>query len=77
MNIISYFIGGALSKIYIEFGISGVLAVEEEDNEKVVAEISRLISKFLKNKKVIKLDNKFESIDELEIVEGMVEPAEA
>lgn len=77
MNIISYFIGGALSKIYIEFGISGVLAVEEEDNEKVVAEISRLFSKFLKNKKVIKLDNKFESIDELEIIEGMVEPAEA
>ena len=77
MNIISYFIGVALSKIYIEFGISGVLAVEEEDNEKVVAEISRLFSKFLKNKKVIKLDNKFESIDELEIIEGMVEPAEA
>jgi len=77
MNIISYFIGGALGKIYIEFGVSGVLAVEEEDNEKVVAEISRLFSKFLKNKKVIKLDNKFESIDEFDIIEGMIEPAEA
>lgn len=77
MNIISYFIGGALGKIYIEFGISGVLAVEEEDNEKVVAEMSRLFSKFLKNKKIIKLDNKFESIDEFDIIEGMVEPAEA
>ncbi len=77
MNIISYFIGGILHKVYIEFGISGVIEVEEEDRDKVMLEVSKLIAKFIKNKNIVKINNNFESVSELDIAEGMGEVAEA
>ena len=77
MNIISYFIGGILHKVYIEFGISGILEVEEEDKDKVMLELSKLISKFIKNKNIVKLDNNFDAVTELDIAQSMGEIAEA
>lgn len=66
-----------MHKVYIEFGISGVLEVEEEDRDKVMLEVSKLIAKFIKNKNIVKLDNNFESINELDISQSMGEIAEA
>jgi hypothetical protein len=77
MNIISYFIGGHLHKIYIEFAISGTLMVEESEKDKVTLEMSKLIAKFMKHKNVVKLDNNFETIDDTDFINHMVEVGEA
>jgi len=77
MNIISYFIGGHLHKIYIEFAISGTLMVEESEKDKVTLEMSKLIAKFMKHKNVVKIDNNFETIDDTDFINHMVEVGEA
>lgn len=77
MNIILYFIGGHLHKIYIEFAISGTIAVEESEKDKVMLEMSRLIAKFMKNKNIVKLENDFETIDDTDFLNHITEIAEA
>ena len=77
MNIFLYFIGGILHKFYIEFSISGVIMVDESEKDKVIADMSKLISKFLNNKHVIKLENEFEKVDEDDFVNNLTEIAEA
>jgi hypothetical protein len=77
MNIFLYFIGGSLSKVYIEFGISGTLLVDEADKDKVMLEMSKLIAKFIKNKNVVKLDNNIETVDDTEFLNHMMEIGEA
>lgn len=66
-----------MHKVYIEFGISAVLEVEEHEKDKVMLELSKLIAKFIKNKNIVKLDNNFESLSELDITQNMGEIAEA
>jgi hypothetical protein len=61
MNIYSYFIGGILHKVYIDFSISATLMIDESEKENVMSEMSKLIVKFMKNKHVIKLENNFEN----------------
>lgn len=77
MNIILYFIGGRLHKIYIEFAISGTVMVEESEKDKVMAEMSSLIAKFMKNKNVVKLDNNFEVVDDDDFISYITEVGEA
>ena len=77
MNIISYFIGGRLHKIYVEFAISGTVMVEESEKDKVMAEMSSLIAKFMKNKNVVKLDNNFEVVDDDDFINYITEVGEA
>jgi len=66
-----------LHKIYIEFAISGTLMVEESEKDKVTLEMSKLIAKFMKHKNVVKLDNNFETIDDTDFINHMVEVGEA
>jgi hypothetical protein len=77
MNIILYFIGGGLHKIYIEFAISGTIAVEESEKDAVMLEMSKLIAKFMKNKNIVKLENDFETIDDTDFINHITEIAEA
>jgi hypothetical protein len=77
MNIISYFIGGILHKVYIDFSISATLMVDESEKEKVMSEMSKLIVKFMKNKHVIKLENNFENSTDTDFLENMSEVGEA
>jgi hypothetical protein len=77
MNIFLYFIGGSLNKVYIDFGISGTLLVNEEDKDKVMLEMSKLIAKFIKNKNVIKLDNNIETADDMDILNQTILVGEA
>ncbi len=51
--------------------------VDESEKDKVMADMSKLISKFLNNKHVIKLENEFEKIDEDDFVNNLTEIAEA
>ena len=66
-----------MHKIYIEFAISGTLMVEESEKDKVTLEMSKLIAKFMKHKNVVKLDNNFETIDDTDFINHMVEVGEA
>lgn len=77
MNIISYFIGGILHKVYIDFSISATLMVDESEKDKVMSEMSKLIAKFMKNKHVIKLENNFENSADTNFLENMSEIGEA
>jgi hypothetical protein len=77
MNIISYFIGGELYKAYIDFEISGVIVTDESDREKVMAELSKLIAKFVKNKNIIKLDSSFDAVDDVDFANLSAEVGEA
>lgn len=77
MNIISYFIGGRLNKIYIEFAISGTIEVEESEKDKVMLEMSKLIAKFMKHKNIVKLENDFETVDETDFINHMTVIGEA
>jgi hypothetical protein len=77
MNIFLYCTGGTLHKYYIEFSISGVIMVDEHEKDKVTSDMSKLISKFLNNKHVIKLENEFEKIDEDDFASSLIEVAEA
>ena len=66
-----------MHKIYIEFAISGTLMVEESEKDKVTLEMSKLIAKFMKHKNVVKIDNNFETIDDTDFINHMVEVGEA
>ena len=77
MNIISYFIGGRLNKIYIEFAISGTIEVEESEKDKVMLEMSKLIAKFMKHKNIVKLENDFEAVDDTDFINHMIVIGEA
>jgi hypothetical protein len=51
--------------------------VEESEKDKVTLEMSKLIAKFMKHKNVVKLDNNFETIDDTDFINHMVEVGEA
>lgn len=63
------YVGGCLHKIYMDFGISGILVVEEAESERVKEEYSKLIANFLKDKKVVELQNTFSSVSENDFAE--------
>ena len=77
MNIFLYFIGGILHKVYIDFSISVTLMVDESEKDVVMSEMSKLISKFMKNKHVIKLENSFENSADTDFIENMADVGEA
>ena len=66
-----------MHKIYVEFAISGTVMVEEAEKDKVMAEMSGLIAKFMKNKNVVKLDNNFEVVDDDDFISYITEVGEA
>jgi hypothetical protein len=51
--------------------------VEESEKDKVMAEMSSLIAKFMKNKNVVKLDNNFEVVDDDDFINYITEVGEA
>lgn len=58
-----------MHKVYIEFGISGVIVTDEEKVSEVTRELAELVSHFLRNNKIIELQNSFSSIKEDEFSE--------
>jgi len=66
-----------LYKAYIDFEISGVIVTDESDREKVMAELSKLIAKFVKNKNIIKLDSSFDAVDDTDFANLAAEVGEA
>lgn len=66
-----------MHKYYIEFSISGVIMADENEKDKVISDMSKLISKFLNNKHIIKLENEFEKIDEDDFISNLSEVGEA
>lgn len=68
---------GPMNNIYIEFSISGTIATNETDKDRTMLELAQLISKFIENKDLIKLDNSIESIDTIDLISYTQEPGEA
>lgn len=66
-----------MHKIYVEFSISGTIIINETEKERVMVEMSKMMSKFLRNKDITDLQNSISSSDEMEIVESLIEAAEA
>lgn len=66
-----------MHKVYIDFSISVTLMVDESEKDMVMSEMSKLISKFMKNKHVIKLENSFENSADTDFLENMSEVGEA
>lgn len=62
-----------MHKVYIEFSISGIIVVDETEKERVMLEMSKLMSKFIRNKDIIEFQNSIESSDQLAAVEDMME----
>ena len=77
MNIFSYFVGGTLHKVYIDFNISATLMIDESEKDQVISEMSKLIAKFMKNKHIIKLENNFENSSDMDFLENISEIGEA
>jgi len=68
---------GPMNNVYIEFSISGTIATNETDKDRTMLELAQLISKFIENKDMIKLDNSIESIDTIDLISYTQEPGEA
>lgn len=66
-----------MNNVYIEFSISGTIATNETDKDRTMLELAQLISKFIENKDLIKLDNSIESIDTIDLISYTQEPGEA
>jgi len=66
-----------MNNVYIEFSISGTIATNETDKDRTMLELAQLISKFIENKDMIKLDNSIESIDTIDLISYTQEPGEA
>ena len=66
-----------MNNVYIEFSISGTIATNETDKDRTMFELAQLISKFIENKDMIKLDNSIESIDTIDLISYTQEPGEA
>jgi type II secretory pathway component PulC len=66
-----------LHKLYIEFSISGIIVTDEEKSGVVTEELSQLVAAFLKNKKIVELQNSFSSIKEDEFADLQMPVGEA
>jgi hypothetical protein len=66
-----------MNNVYIEFVITGTIAVNESDKDIAMAELSKLISAFLANKDIINLENSIESLDTIDLISYRQEPGEA
>jgi hypothetical protein len=61
-----------ITKAYIEFSISGTLEVEEDKRELIMKEISKVVSKLLSNKHILKTDISVNSSDDESILQEML-----
>ncbi len=57
-----------MHKVYIEFLISGTIIVDEPEKQRIMAEMSRLVSKFIRNKDIVEFQNTLVSSDEDEMI---------
>lgn len=61
-----------VTKAYIEFSISGTLEVDEDKKDLVMKELSKVVSKFLSNKYILKTDISVNSSDDESILQEML-----